>query len=798
MNASFFPLTVRLFGLLWLANAAQAQVNVLTYHNDFARTGQNTNETTLTLANVQSATFGKLFSYSVDGYVFAQPLIVAGVTIPGQGVRNLLFIATEHNTVYAFDADSNAGAGNGLIWKTNLGPSAVTPNADFGRRYNNNMYIDIVPEVGITGTPVIDLATGTLYVDAFTHDGSVYNHRLHALNITNGYERAFSPKLVSASFPGGGVGSQAGVVPLTAIQHLQRSALTLAGGILYVCYTGYADTNPYHGWVVGFDPSTLTQLPGYVFNTTPNSTIAAFGANAGEGGIWMGGNGLAVDAGTNLYFEIGNGIFTATNNSGGTEYGDTFMKLSTSNGLSVADYFTPWNQASLALNDTDLGSGGLMLLPDQPGNFPHLLVGAGKEGKIYLINRDQMTTGNNHYNATTSVDSVVQTLVGKITRSFSTPSYFNNRIYYAGSGDVVKAFSLSNGLLSSSAVSSGTRTFGFPGATTSISANGTSNGIVWALQNASPAVLAAYNATNLLSEIYNSGLAGTRDRLTNGVKFALPTVANGKVYAGGQYSVAVFGLFPGNASFLATSFSANEAAGTATISVRRTGGSYGAAQVTYATVAGGTATEGVDYSAASGTLSWADGDATTKSFTVTILDDDLAEPNETVNLALSAPSGINLGAPTNTILTILEDPAEAWRYAHFGTNANNASIAGDQADADGDGIVNLLEYGLGSDPNTQDSVHSPTIAISAGHAQLYFHRNTSASDLTFTLEYSDSLSTWTPIITYTTAAGWVPNVAGVAAAESAPSGVPPDEFVNVTIDIAGPLTTQFLRLSVHR
>ena len=377
-----------------------------TYHNNNSRTGENLNESLLAPTNVRLATFGKLFAQNVDGYVFAQPLYVAGVTIPGQGVHNVLYIATEHNSVYAFDADSNTGPTNGLLWKVNLGTSAVTPNADFGNRYNGGMYTDITPEVGITGTPVIDLATGTLYVDAFTHEGSAYYHRLHALNITNGAERANSPILVNASVLGTGVGSVGGVLTLDHKQHLQRAALTLAGGILYVIYTGYADTNPYHGWILGFNPTTLQLLPNARFNTTPNSTIAAYGANAGEGGIWMGGNGLAVDASTNIYFEVGNGIFTATNGSGGTEYGDSFMKLSTANGLTVADYFTPYNQSTLAINDTDLGSGGLLLLPDQTGSFP-TCSWVRERGKLYLMSRDQMTTNNTHFNATTTTDPIV-------------------------------------------------------------------------------------------------------------------------------------------------------------------------------------------------------------------------------------------------------------------------------------------------------------------------------------------------------------------------------------------------------
>jgi hypothetical protein len=784
---------------------AVPQVNVLTYHNNNSRTGDNLNESLLTPANVNSNTFGKLFTYSVDGYVFAQPLYVSGMTIPGKGIHNVVFVATEHDSVYAFDADNNVGVTNGLLWHVSLGTSAVTPNPDFGTRYNNNQYTDITPEVGITGTPVIDLASGTLYVDAFTHEGSSYFHRLHALNITNGLEQPNSPVLLNVSVPGNGVGSSGGVLSMQHKQHLQRSALTLAGGILYVVYTGYADTNPYHGWVVGFNPTTLQQLTNYIFNTTPNSTTAIFGSNAGEGGIWMGGNGLAVDAGTNLFFEIGNGIFTATNGTGGTEYGDTFMKLSTTGGLEVADYFTPNDQATLALNDTDLGSGGLILLPDQLGNYPHLLLGAGKAGKIYLINRDQMATGDNHYDSTNSIDFVVQVLAGKIGASFGTPAYFNGRIYYGANGDKLKAFSLASGLLSSSATSTGPRTFAFPGATPSISANGAANAIVWTLANGTPATLAAYNAANLTSEIYNSTQAtGNRDQLTNGVKFAVPTVANGKVYAGGQYALAVFGLLGGNLAFSAPAFSAQESGGAAAITVSRTGGSKGAVQVSYATVPGGTATSGVDYANASGVLSWTDGDTAAKSFNVTLMDDTLAEPAETVNLALSAPSGAYLGAQSTAVLSILEDPYENWRYSHFGTNANNPAVAGDLADPDGDGVPNLLEYAFASDPIAPGSSGSPVGNISGNHFQMLFRRNTFATDLTFTIQYADVLgTTWADLMTYTTVAGWVANTPGATAGESAVTGAPPDTHVDVTITDPAQLGTpgvnsRFFRLAVHR
>src|SRR5438105_1796899 len=268
--------------LLSCLSSAPGQVNVLTYHNDLARTGQNTNETVLTPANVNSNTFGKLFGYTVDGQIFGQPLYVSGLAIPGQGTHNVVFVATMHDRVYAFDADSNAGPTAGLLWQVSLGVSAITPNSDFGNRYGP--YHDTRPEIGIVGTPAIDLASGTLFVNAFTHEASSYVHRIHALALTNGAERSFSPVVVSASIPGNGVGSSSGVLPFDPMNNgLQRCALTLAGGVLYVAYSGFADTDPYHGWLLGFNASTLQQLTNRIFNTTPNATTGDWGVHAGEG-----------------------------------------------------------------------------------------------------------------------------------------------------------------------------------------------------------------------------------------------------------------------------------------------------------------------------------------------------------------------------------------------------------------------------------------------------------------------------------------------------------------------------------
>ncbi len=529
-------------------------VSVLTYHYDNSRQGQNTNETLLTPGNVNTNTFGKLFSYSVDGYVYAEPLILTNVAIPGQGVHNVVFVATEHDSIYALDADGNLGTNNGLLWENNVGMSAICSGAPFGGRYNGGVgYTDIVPEVGITGTPVIDPATGTLYVDAFTRDivGNTtnYNHRIHALDVTTGAERSYSPVIVAGSVPGSGVGSTNGVQTFSAVQHGARPALCLANGILVVTYASYADTDPYHGWVFAYNATNLA-LNG-IFNSTPNASTTAFGANAAEGGVWQGGGGICVDTNNNLYFETGNGSFSANTNGG--DYADTILKLSTTNSagtnnLLVADYFTPYDQATLAANDTDLGSCGPLLLPDSDGSVahPHLLVGVGKSGKIYLVDRDNMGRWQSG-----SDSQIVESFNG-INGSWSPPAYWNHLLYFQASSAALKEFSISNASINQSAVATAPVSIGSLNGSPVISANGANNGIVWVLNNnsgnsGSSGALYAFNALNVSQMLWNSTLMGSRDSAGPGVKMTTPTVAGGKVYVGGQYTISVYGL----AAFLA-------------------------------------------------------------------------------------------------------------------------------------------------------------------------------------------------------------------------------------------------------
>jgi hypothetical protein len=517
--------------------------NVLTYHNDSARIGQDLSETQLTPANVNAAQFGKLFSYPVDGYVYAQPLYVANLDLPDRGRHNVVFVATEHDSVYAFDADRTTGADALPLWHDSfINPAAGVTTVPYNDPALGQK--DIYPEVGITGTPAIDDTTSTLYVAAKTREVvngvAQYIYRLHALDITTGAEKFGGPVVISGSVPGMGAGhDDQGIVHFDALIENQRPALLLLNGVVYLGWASHGDIGPYHGWLMGYNAQTLQQVA--IFNVTPNG----FG-----GGIWASGGGPASDGNGNIFVNTGNGQFNAVTGS----FGDSYLRLRTTGGLTVSDYFTPYNQDYLSFNDYDLGSGGVMVLPDQPGPHPHLLIGAGKEGTVYLVDRDNLGQYHDGY------DNVVQTLpfaVGLTPTgesfddyygAFDTPAYFNSRVYYVGVGDVPKAFQLRDGLLSTTPVSQGSTTYGYGGATVSISANGATDGIVWAIEENNyaygPETLHAYDANDLAHELYNSNQAGVRDQpgLTN--KFAVPTVANGKVYVPTQYGVAVYGLVP--------------------------------------------------------------------------------------------------------------------------------------------------------------------------------------------------------------------------------------------------------------
>jgi hypothetical protein len=512
---------------------------VFTFHNDNFRTGQNLNETVLSPANVNSASFGKLFSYTLDGLTFASPLYVAGVAIPGKGTHNVVYVATEHDSVYAFDAD---GLTNGPLWQVSfINPtSGVTtvPSAD------SDPGEDIPNEVGITGTPVIDPVSGTLYVVAATKEVSgttTYVQRLHALDIATGAEKFGAPVVIQATVAGTGPGSSGGQVPFDPLHENQRGGLFLTDGMVCFVFGSHGDVEPYYGWLLGYT-ATNVQHQVLVYNAAPN---------AGKAGIWMDGDGPAVDASGNLYFITGDGLFDAS--SGGTDYGDSFVRLSSAG--AVSDYFTPMVQGELFTNNGDLGSGGVLLLPDQAGPHMHELVSAGKNGTIYLMDRDNM----GHYNV--SSDQIVQSLEnifqknnGNDTGNFGSPVYYNGSVYFCAVSDHVKAFQLSSGLLSTNPISQSAASFSYPGAMLAASGNGNSNGILWAVQRnglTTPCTLHAYDAGNLANELYNSDQAGSRDSAGADAKWAIPLVVNGKVYVATQNEsvttmnqLTVYGLLP--------------------------------------------------------------------------------------------------------------------------------------------------------------------------------------------------------------------------------------------------------------
>ena len=447
-----------------------AQVAVATYHNDNYRSGTNAQETILTPSNVNVQSFGKRMTFPVQGYVYAQPLYVPGVVISGK-THNVVYVATEHDQVYAFDANSGQ-----QLWQVNFLASSNALSIVSPVSSNDVGCGDLVPEIGITGTPAIDVSANRLYVVAKT---KVYDVRsrtttfyqtLHVLDIRTGFE-TFPPLRLRATFPGTGTGSVNGVLTFDPLVQSQRPGLMIQSGAVFIAFASHCDIGTYHGWVMAFSENTL--LPSGVTVDTPNGY---------EGGYWGGGSGLAADSAGSIYGATGNGYFDV--DQGGIDYGDSILRLTWSSAtktFTVADYFTPWDQLSLDQNDTDLGSGGLLLLPDQPGTkYPHLLVQAGKEGTIDLVSRDNM----GHFHSGDD-SQIVQTLPFAIGGIWGAPAFWNNNLYFGGIYDYLKAFSFDPNaqLLSLSYTSRSLESSYFPGPTPSVSANGNANGIVWIIES---------------------------------------------------------------------------------------------------------------------------------------------------------------------------------------------------------------------------------------------------------------------------------------------------------------------------
>jgi len=503
------------------------RTDVVTYKNDLARTGQNLTETVLTHANVSAAGFGLLRFLATDGKVDAQPLYLSGLTVQG-ATHNVVFVATENDSVYAFDADSGS-----TLWRASLLGSGETPSGPHGCD-------QVVPVIGITSTPVIDRAAGAhgaLYAVAMSNAGGDHQ-RLHALDVATGAELFGGPREITAVYPAPGGGTRT----FDPGQYEERAALLLSQGTIYTSWTSHCDSAPYTGWIIAYGQTSLAQTA--VLNVAPNASGSGF-ASAGPA-IWMSGGGPAADTSGNVYLLTGNGAFeTALDGNGfpsGGDYGNSFLKLATSGGaLAVADYFTMSDEVGESAADLDLGSGGAMLLPDltdSSGTARHLMVGAGKDGNLYVVNRDSMGRfspgGNNVWQELTGV------LGGGI---WSTPAWFNGTLYYGPSGGSLLAFTAAAARFPESASSRSSASFPYPGSAPAVSANGSANGILWAHENASPAVLHAFDAGNLAHELYNSSQAANgRDHFGAGNKFITPMIADGKVFVGAQTGVAVFGL----------------------------------------------------------------------------------------------------------------------------------------------------------------------------------------------------------------------------------------------------------------
>jgi hypothetical protein len=500
---------------------AASAIDVVTYHYDNLRTGQNVNEVALTLSNVNQMKFGKLGEFVVDGKVDAQPLYLSNVPMPNVGTKSVLYVVTENGSVFAFDANNASGNTSSFLWRTSTQLPGESPSDDRGCG-------QVTPQIGITSTPVVDRNRGAIYVVSVSKNASgSYFHRIHALDLITGKELFGGPTTITATF---------GNKVFDPSLYNERPGLLEVNGTIYTTWGSHCDVGVYTSWVMAYSADTLKQTS--VLNLVPNGS---------GGGIWMSGTAPAGDAAGNIYFIIGNGTFDTTLNANGFpasgDCGNCYAKISSSTPLALVDYFTPLNTVNESSADEDFGSGGPLLLPDimdSTGAVRHLAVGSGKDGIIYVLDRDNM----GKFSPTQNV--IYQQINGQLAGGeFAKPSYFNGTVYYGSVGDTIKAFPIAAGKLATTPSSQSATPFPYPGATPSISASSASaNGIVWAVENGTIAVLHAYDATNLATELYNSNQAvNGRDQFA-GNKFITPMVANRKVFVGTPNSVAVFGLLP--------------------------------------------------------------------------------------------------------------------------------------------------------------------------------------------------------------------------------------------------------------
>jgi hypothetical protein len=741
--------------------------SVLTYHNDNSSSGVNSSETVLTPANLTTTKFAKLYSMTVDGQVFAQPLYVPGVTVTGglhAGKHNLVIAATANDTLYAIDADSGT-----LVWQTSFLasglPGATSINALPWQDTATNL---VNPVIGIIGTPVIDGTTNMLYVAAVTKQiinnvtsNPSYVYALYQVDLTNG--SANNANIVSTTIIGDtayngttytfrtnndpaaaqdpfvfGTGDNFVTVNGTsrvyfnALREMDRCGLILSGGTIYIAFASHGDASPYHGWLIGINESSKAITS--VCNLTPNG---------GLGGIWNSGGTPVVDSSGYVYVMTGNGTFDGNNTSGITglnaqnmpakgDYGDSIVKLApdgttssgnqnlTGWGMKVMDYFSPFNNQNLSSNDSDVGSGGIVLLPASAGSTTHqnLIVGSGKQGNIYLVDCNNM-------GGYSTSDHVVQSQIA-IGPAFDTPAFFNGVLYYFGEGDDGKAFAIANASMSTTPLSTSS-TVGFPGCTPSISANGTTNAIMWVIDfSATATTLCAYSPTAMGAPLWTSALAsGSRDALGAGVHFATPTIADGHVFVGTNNSLVIYGL-SSVAPLLTSSAPPN---GTVNVAYAFNYTATGMPVPTFHFT--GTLPPGLTLTTA-GALSGTPNSPGTYSGVVT------------------ASNGVSPAATQNFTITIA-DTYSFWATSQEGLTGNQA-LPGTIISHDG--IMNLMKYALGLNPFTTynpGAAGLPFVQIVKGSGASYLTLTFTgtATDVTYKVQASSDLVSWPAIYTST-------------------------------------------------
>jgi hypothetical protein len=532
-------------------------VPVLTWRYDLGHAGQNTQETALNPSNVNANSFGKLFSVLVDSTVYAQPLYVPGLKMSDGLVHNVLFVATENDSIYAFDADSNGGANASPIWHASLlTPAYGAGSGAVAVPWQDNGSPDVAPTVGITGTPAIDAATNTMFVVASTKENGAYFSRLHAINIISGKEQANSPVNITATVAGTGNGSSGGQLAFSALWENQRPALDFYNGYVYIGYAAHGDNGPWHGWLFAYNATTLQQ-----------TTALCLSPNGVGAGVWAAGAGLPIDtsvSGGRMYVVTGNGTrSSAPPFTTSSSYGESVVAFSLANGkITPVDEFTPFNYQVLNDHDWDQGSGGLLMPPDQQGSYPHMLITGGKEGRIVVLNRDNLGGFASGASYNTNALQDLSTVVPQARGFWSTPAYWNGNVYFWAENNVPMLFKLNGGVMDSTPDSQSTISSAFPDPTFSVSSDGAQNGIAWAVRSdqfntKGAGVLYAWNGNDLTNTIYQSDANPARDSVGPANKFSIPVVTNGKVYVAAQKEVDVYGLLNGQSTAAAPVISPN-------------------------------------------------------------------------------------------------------------------------------------------------------------------------------------------------------------------------------------------------